>query len=562
MKIPFSPQKIIYGMKPDGYSTWFHLPTQAERQSLLDLCTTIWICTHNTRNTSGITTGSFANVKVALLLPYTWYRSFQTWIAGPGAWNYWAAWAPISSSGAMKAIAYWYRFFIRDNGAAYCTPESTQAKFSTTYWLPIRLFADTSVVPDSTRTTIMTGAYLNENDNIITITDWQTYITIADRNVGAKERRYPSREVTDANSWYLFQRGNMHPFPRSGAIDVAYGVVVENPPIPYYSDKFLIKETVSTYTYRSRSEDIKDLFSVNSIFPGFIKQTPVKKVKVGTNTIWEPKAEWLCFIAQENNCTVGLTQTWQPIAVTLKTSTDWITRQDYTIGTTLTLSNIWDKVYFKNADGFSTITRFSTSTSDYYYFVTTWLLSVRWDTTYLLSPWWNVTTIWNYCFFKLFMDTTITTCPELPSTGLGTNCYQCIFQRCTNLDDVPELPATVGKTGCYMQMFDWCTSLTKAPKINLTSGPSGTSGNVYSYMFRGCSNLVQLPALPATWTRRCTYMFQDCSKIKASQTQTWDYTQEYTIGATSTSMFSGTWWTLTWTPSSSPVYIHTDNTIV
>lgn len=83
----------------------------------------------------------------------------------------------------------------------------------------------------------------------------------------------------------------MHPFPRSGAIDVVHGLVVENPPIPYYSDEFIIKDTTNAYVYRSRSEDIKDLFSVNSIFPGFIKQTPVKKVKVGTNTIWEAEAE-------------------------------------------------------------------------------------------------------------------------------------------------------------------------------------------------------------------------------------------------------------------------------
>jgi hypothetical protein len=65
-------------------------------------------------------------------------------------------------------------------------------------------------------------------------------------------------------------------------------------------------------------------------------------------------------------------------------------------------------------------------------------------------------------------------------------------------------------------------------------------------------------------------MFRNCSKIKLSTTQTWEYQTEYRIPTTWTwtswssslsNMFTSTWWTFTWTPSINTTY-YTSNTVV
>ena len=80
------------------------------------------------------------------------------------------------------------------------------------------------------------------------------------------------------------------------------------------------------------------------------------------------KIDYLCFTANTAGSTVRLNYAWNPTIVNLEISTDWITRTDYTINnrlwTIITLSSIWDKVYFRNKS--ETVTWFSTSAwSDY-----------------------------------------------------------------------------------------------------------------------------------------------------------------------------------------------------
>jgi hypothetical protein len=65
-------------------------------------------------------------------------------------------------------------------------------------------------------------------------------------------------------------------------------------------------------------------------------------------------------------------------------------------------------------------------------------------------------------------------------------------------------------------------------------------------------------------------MFNGCSKIKLSTTQTWEYQNEYRIPETWTwttatnalyRMFRTTWWTFAWTPAINTTY-YTSNTLV
>ncbi len=296
----------------------------------------------------------------------------------------------------------------------------------------------------------------------------------------------------------------------------------------------------------------------------------VKEVYVWSTKVRPTTLPWLCFTAEDAGATIALTKTGSPTSVTIETSTDkWNTWSTYTIWDTITLSNVWDKVLFRNSS--STTTNFSTSSSSYYKFTITWGKAwCSWDVTYLINKdGWVDTIPNNYCFLRLFDSAVnLTTTPELPSTTLKSYCYRYMFNWCTSLLTAPELPATTMSTYCYANMFYECTSLTTASAL-----PSTTLASYcYYYMFRNCSSLTTIPKLPATSMASYCYgsLFYNCSLVKFSSTQTWEYQTAYRIptswtGSTAsnwnTNMFTNTWWTYTSNPTINTTY-YTSNTVV
>ena len=92
-------------------------------------------------------------------------------------------------------------------------------------------------------------------------------------------------------------------------------------------------------------------------------------------------------------------------------------------------------------------------------------------------------------------------------------------------------------------------------------------------MFYGCTTLTQAPALPATTlVINCYYgIFQGCTSLKLSSTQTGEYTQEYRIpssgnGVTATNaladMFKSTGGTFTGTPAVNTTYYLSSNNMI
>lgn len=249
----------------------------------------------------------------------------------------------------------------------------------------------------------------------------------------------------------------------------------------------------------------------------------------------------LCFTANTAGSTVKLTKNGSPTAVTLETSADGSTWTTYTIGSTITLSNIWDKVYWRNTS--ETTTGFTTDINNHYYqFVMTGSIAASWDINYLLNKN-STTTISDRCFWKLFSSCgALTSCPKLSATTIGTYCYFQMFTWCTSLTTASSLPATTLASHCYEQMFYWCTSLTTLPNLPATA----LSDYCYNSMFRWCSSL------------------------RLSTTQTWEYQTPYRIPTTWTwttasmalgYVFTSTWWSWAWTPSINTTY-YTSNTVV
>ena len=99
----------------------------------------------------------------------------------------------------------------------------------------------------------------------------------------------------------------------------------------------------------------------------------------------------------------------------------------------------------------------------------------------------------------------------LPAVTLAERCYSYMFDGCTALMQAPELPAVTLVSSCYNSMFRGCTALTQAPEL-----PAVTlAERCYSYMFDGCTALMQAPELPATTLANyCyAYMFKNCSNL-------------------------------------------------
>ena len=94
---------------------------------------------------------------------------------------------------------------------------------------------------------------------------------------------------------------------------------------------------------------------------------------------------------------------------------------------------------------------------------------------------------------------------------MSDRCYRGMFKGCTSLVEAPALPATELDFNCYESMFEGCTSLVEAPALPATKLAKGC----YNSMFEGCTSLKDTPVLPATeLADSCYYsMFEDCTSL-------------------------------------------------
>jgi hypothetical protein len=100
----------------------------------------------------------------------------------------------------------------------------------------------------------------------------------------------------------------------------------------------------------------------------------------------------------------------------------------------------------------------------------------------------------------------------LPATTLKANCYDGMFENCTNLAAASkELPAPTLAFSCYAYMFYDCKALTETPKLPATA----LAIDCYRYMFKGCKALTETPKLPATTLASGCYtgMFLECTGL-------------------------------------------------
>ena len=259
---------------------------------------------------------------------------------------------------------------------------------------------------------------------------------------------------------------------------------------------------------------------------------------------FDPSTTALTFEAKMASASVTLQSNGSAPDLTLEYSTDGGTNwYGYTVGTTIPLTNIGDKVMFHGTNG-----TIASSASNYHHFVLEGDVYVYGNVMSLLdasgfgtattisasyafrslfdgcSGLYNLTdkpivlpatTITSYCYQRMFYGcSNLTAAPELPATTVSASSYIAMFQNCTSLTTAPELPATTIATSCYSQMFSGCTSLITGPTIL----PAETLSMVcYGQMFYGCTSLTTAPMLPAkTLVMQCyNQMFDGCTNLNS-----------------------------------------------
>ena len=180
-------------IKADDYSAmrwpcdeWFHVPTKDEWQGLIDAGITDWAWTASW----------WDDFKTYLKLPYNWSRIQSDWsVQNQG--SYWYYWASTTTS--TKA----YRIF---EGSWLLSLEWNRR--ASWYW--IRPFKDTPVVPDGWWTALYSDKiYHNSTLWLISVKNWDSWITIADKNLWA---------VNVNDYWNYYQRWNNYWFANTWAI--------------------------------------------------------------------------------------------------------------------------------------------------------------------------------------------------------------------------------------------------------------------------------------------------------------------------------------------------------
>jgi hypothetical protein len=259
---------------------------------------------------------------------------------------------------------------------------------------------------------------------------------------------------------------------------------------------------------------------------GCSKSTTVDNTSKVDTQDEDSTVNYLCFTAQEAGSTITLNKhgevEWEGTY-----STDAKTWNEYTLGSTLTLDNEGDKIYFKGTlkedfhpiyDEYDDIVTDENGdySVDFMNFTMTGKISASGNLNSLhYENDFETRTELDYEFeyYKLFADCTcLTTAPELPATTLTNFCYAYMFYDCVALTTAPEiLPATTLNIYCYYAMFSGCSNLTTTPEL-----PAITlTENCYAWMFENCVSLTTTPELPATTLAERCYcaMFEYCVSL-------------------------------------------------
>ena len=207
---------------PSGY----HVPLRTEWKAVRDI-----------RVALGGWSSDWTNFWIALKLPFAGYRYYSSAGVSYQGSNglYW------SSSRYNTNYAYILYFY-----STALTPQNTDR---CAYGFSVRCFKNSPVIPTSSWTKLYWTSieswwiFWSSTDWLISLSsDWQTWITIADKNLGATTVWNSWDTLSEANCGYYYQRWNNYWFPRTWSVTTSSTQVDASAywPWNYYSSSTFI----------------------------------------------------------------------------------------------------------------------------------------------------------------------------------------------------------------------------------------------------------------------------------------------------------------------------------
>lgn len=238
---------------------------------------------------------------------WQWLNTIMTWLSittwnwwrtcfhMPFAWERWYSNASTSSQNSMGM--YWSssNYVSADDYARRLTLYPSFLYYNdSTYRAeghPIRWFKDTPVVPDSNWTVIYqwtwnAGIYHNPTEWIISASsDWETWITIADKNLWATVVYNDWDTLSAENCWWYYQWGNNYMFPFSWSVTTSSTRVNAG---SYWPWNYYSSSTFITWNYNwdsSNNNNLRWWISQQS----WTKSVEVKNIYIGeyVEPVWD-----------------------------------------------------------------------------------------------------------------------------------------------------------------------------------------------------------------------------------------------------------------------------------
>lgn len=246
----------------------FHIPSKDEWGAIKTVWTTLWW---------GSSDGT--NFSIALKLPMAWYRSNSSSNATS---QWWTRGRYRSSTYLNSANSYYFKI------------EPSAIDNSNNYpamWYSIRAFKDTPVIPTSSWTKMYWTSiedgwiFWSSADWLISLSsDWQTWITIQDKNLWATTVWNSWDTLSEANCGKYFQWGNNYWFPRTWSVTTSWTKVDAS---NYWPENYYSSSTFITWTWNWSSvqnDNIrwwvtgvqqKQIWNVTEVYVGTTKIRPV-----------------------------------------------------------------------------------------------------------------------------------------------------------------------------------------------------------------------------------------------------------------------------------------------
>lgn len=213
--------------------------------------------------------------------------------------------------------------------------------------------------------------------------------------------------------------------------------------------------------------------------------------------------------------TIKIAKAKSPADLSLSYSTDnGSTWTDLTItgGQDFTTINTGDKIIFKGvndslASAWDSYYRFNASKNFKAYGN---VMSILWGDNFTSNSEFKSDTTHNLC--GLFYGTTTLIDASnliLPALTCTSNCYNGAFRGCTNLIVAPQLPATQSAVSCYGSMFEGDINLEIAPEINLVNMSQESCMRMF---LMNRNSKITTPKMTKSPILRCQTPAVDCYK--------------------------------------------------